>query len=223
MPGDRHEDGSNRCTEDERGVEHHVGQREHPTAVVVLHLLLQDRHGADRDALGRDAEAERDHDELGLAEGEPEPAGDQARRCEHRSDPAGVRHLAGDDRRDHRRGTGAKRRSGHQRREMAESGIGGAGVVEVIPVQQDRHHEQDPVEEPVRARGCERCTRAPAARDMAKAGPQADGHPRDLGADRSGLFPGRQVRTQGGFGHPRRAEASRRVPQRSDQQRDGGA
>ena len=63
---------------------------------------------------------------------------------------------------------------------MTERGVAVARRVEVVPVQQDRHYEQDPVKEPEAGDRAERIGRRTALPEMARAGGQAAAHCRKL-------------------------------------------
>ena len=99
----RHDDHAQRRPGHVRGVEHHVVEGEHPAAVGVVHLFLQDRDGADGHALPGQVQAEPDGQVRGLAEGLAQREGHHGARGQQQRDPGGLGQPPGHRRGDQRR------------------------------------------------------------------------------------------------------------------------
>ena len=99
----------------------------------------------------------------------------------------------------------------------------GAGGVEVVPVQQDRHHGQDPEQELAGTGGAERTGR-PTVPDRVPRGGRQVGHDRaHLAEQPSRLFARLEDRAEQVAAHGGRHRAGRHVAAAGHQQGDGRA
>ncbi len=208
---------------DEGGVERHVVEGEHPATVGVVHFLLQDGGRADRHALPGQVEAER-HDQVDdLTECLAQRAGHHGARREQQRDPGRFGHSPGHRRGKQRGAAVADRRHRDEDRDVA-LGHGDARPVEVVPVEQDRHQEQAPVQKPVAAGSTECRGRVPPPQDIPRAR-------RQPGRDRGKLAEQPRLRRLARFplrakqilAHGRGDQACRQVTAARDKQGDRGA
>ena len=224
MAAGRHEHRAQRGPGDERDVERHVVEREHPAPVAVVHLLLQDRGRADSHALPGQVQPEPDDQERGLVERLAQRADHHRRAGQQQRDPGGLAHPLGDLRGDQCGAGVAHRRDDDQHKEVAERGVGAGRPVEVVAVEQDRHQEQDPVQEAVAAGGAQRGGRPAAPRDIPGPGHQAGQHTGQLAAQPARLRLARAVDGPEQIGgHGPGDQAGQHVAQPPDQQGDGRA
>ncbi len=147
--------------QDEHRVEHHVVDGEHPAAIPVVDLALQDRVDADLDPL----RGQPQHERAGQQPGQPHPDRQQGlrERGEHQAadHPLLRPQPTGHDRRDHRRGQEARTGDTHDEAQQREAGLGVRGVGQGVAAQQDRRDRDHAVDEPVGPDRSQRVRRPP--------------------------------------------------------------
>jgi len=99
----------------------------------------------------------------------------------------------------------------------------GARRVEVVPVQQDRQHRQDPEQEPAGAGSAERGHRAAVPGDVPRGGHQVGHHSVQVTEQPSGQRSRLELRAEEGTVHRDGDQAGRHIAAAGHQQGDGGA